>query len=186
MAIAYLGLGSNVGESAAHLAAACALLQQHPAIGVEAVSSLYRSAPVGVTEQAWFVNAAARLQTELSPRSLLAVTQAVERRVGRAPTYRWGPRVVDIDLLLYDNAQLQTRHLTIPHAALEERAFALVPLYELAPHLCLPSGRAIKHLLDALPAHEDVQPVGPLNWRQPASFTHGDSRESSRTSPTSP
>ncbi|ETW96921.1 MAG: hypothetical protein ETSY1_24685 [Candidatus Entotheonella factor] len=162
MAIAYLGLGSNIGDREVHLSDACGLLHQHPAIAVEAVSSLYRSAPVGVTGQAWFVNAAARLQTDLSPRSLLAVTQAVERRVGRTPTYRWGPRVVDIDLLLYGDLQLRTRYLTIPHAALHERAFVLVPLYELAPHLSLPSGNAIKTLLDALPSHEDVQPIGLL------------------------
>jgi 2-amino-4-hydroxy-6-hydroxymethyldihydropteridine diphosphokinase len=171
MAITYLGLGSNIGDRAAHLSDACGLLHQHPAITVEAVSSLYRSAPVGVTEQAWFLNAAARLQTDLSPPSLLTVTQGVERRVGRTPTYRWGPRVVDIDLLLYDDLQLQTRHLTIPHAALQERAFVLVPLHELAPHLCLPSGHAIKTLLDALPSHEDVQPIGRF---APAPFTHGD------------
>ena len=168
MAIAYLGLGSNMGDPATHLAATCDLLHQHPAITVEAVSSLYRSAPVGVTNQAWFVNATVRLQTDLSPRSLLAVTQAVERRVGRTPTYRWGPRVVDIDVLLYGDLQLQTRYLTIPHAALQARAFVLVPLYELAPHLCLPSGEAIKTLLDALPSHEDVQRIG----RFP--FMHGD------------
>jgi 2-amino-4-hydroxy-6-hydroxymethyldihydropteridine diphosphokinase len=150
-------------------------LHQHPVITVEAVSSLYRSAPVGVTEQAWFINAAARLQTDLSPRSLLAVTQAVERRVGRTPTYRWGPRVVDIDLLLYDDLQLQTRYLTIPHVALQVRAFVLIPLHELDPHLCLPSGRAINTLLDALLAHEDVQPIGPF-YDSPSHspFTHGD------------
>lgn len=168
MAIAYLGLGSNLGDRAAHLSEACGLLHRHPAIIVDAVSSLYRSVPVGVTDQAWFVNAAARLQTDLSPRSLLAVTQAVERRVGRTPTYRWGPRVVDIDLLLYDGLQLRSRDLTIPHVALQERAFVLVPLYELAPHLSLPSGHAIKTLLDALPSHEDVQPIGPFP------FSHGD------------
>ncbi|PON19315.1 2-amino-4-hydroxy-6-hydroxymethyldihydropteridine diphosphokinase [Candidatus Entotheonella serta] len=160
MAIAYLGLGSNIGDRVAHLSDACGLLHQHPAITVEALSSLYRSAPVGVTDQAWFVNAAARLQTDLSPSSLLAVTQAVERRVGRTPTYRWGPRVVDIDLLLYGDRQLRTQYLTVPHVALQERAFVLVPLYELAPDLCLPSGAAIKALLDALPSYEDVQPIG--------------------------
>jgi 2-amino-4-hydroxy-6-hydroxymethyldihydropteridine diphosphokinase len=175
MATAYVGLGSNIGDAAAHLSHACALLHQHPAIAVEAVSSLYRSAPVGVTDQAWFVNAVARLQTNLSPRSLLAVTQAVERRVGRTPTYRWGPRVVDLDLLLYDDLQLQTRYLTIPHAAMLERAFVLIPLYELAPHLCLPSGHSIKTLLDTLPSHEDVQPIGAF-YELPshAPFTHGD------------
>lgn len=163
MAVVYLGLGSNMGDRAAHLSDACGLLHRHPAIAVEAVSSLYRSAPVGVTDQAWFINVVARLQTSLSPRSLLAVTQATERRVGRTPTYRWGPRVIDIDLLLYGALQLHTRSLTIPHAALQERAFVLVPLHELAPDLCLPSGYAVKQLLDALPAHEDVQPIGPFN-----------------------
>lgn len=162
MAITYLGLGSNMGDRVAHLANACDLLHQHPAITVEAVSSLYHSAPVGVTEQAWFINAAAQVQTDLSPRALLTATQAVERRVGRTPTYRWGPRVVDIDILLYGDLQLRTRLLTIPHAALQERAFVLLPLYELAPHLCLPSGEAIQTLLDALPSHEDVQPIGPF------------------------
>jgi len=175
MATAYVGLGSNMGDSAAHLSDACALLHQHPAITVEAVSSLYHSAPVGVTEQAWFVNAVARLRTDLSPRSLLAVTQAVERRVGRTPTYRWGPRVVDIDLLLYDDLQLQTRYLTIPHVALQERAFVLIPLQELDPHLCLPSGHTIKALLDTLPLHEDVQPIGRFyDLPSHLPFTHGD------------
>jgi 2-amino-4-hydroxy-6-hydroxymethyldihydropteridine diphosphokinase len=163
MAIAYLGLGSNIGDSAARLSEACDLLHQHPAVTVEAASSLYRSAPVGVADQPWFVNAAARLQTTLSPRSLLAVTQAVERRVGRIPTYRWGPRVVDLDLLLYDDLQLHARFLTIPHPALQDRAFVLIPLYELAPHLRLPSGHTLTTLLDALPPHGDVQRLGPFD-----------------------
>ncbi len=175
MAIAYLGLGSNIGDGAAHLTDACGLLHQHPAVTVEAVSSLYRSAPVGVINQAWFVNAVTRLQTTLSPRSLLAVTQATERRVGRTPNYRWGPRVVDIDILLYDTLRLDTPYLTIPHAALQERAFVLVPLHELAPDLWLPSGHTLKELLDALPAHEDVQPIGPFNTTPMYNpFTHGD------------
>jgi 2-amino-4-hydroxy-6-hydroxymethyldihydropteridine diphosphokinase len=177
-----------MGDSAAHLSNACGLLHQHPAISVEAVSSLYRSAPVGVTEQAWFVNAAARLQTDLSPCSLLTVTQAVERRVGRTPTYRWGPRVVDIDLLLYGDLQLQTRYLTLPHAALQERAFVLVPLYELAPHLRLPSGHTIQTLLDALPSHEDVQPIGPFYSIHPHIHISPTEtkRESSGTPPAGP
>ncbi len=162
MAIVYVGLGSNIGDRESHLMDACRLLHLHPAIAVEAVSSLYRSAPVGVTDQASFVNAVARLQTTLSPPSLLTVTQATERRVGRTPTYHWGPRVVDIDLLLYDALQLRLPYLTIPHAALPERAFVLVPLQELAPDLGLPSGHHIKNLLDALPTHEDVQPIGPF------------------------
>lgn len=168
MAIVYVGLGSNIDDREGHLIDACRLLHLHPAIAVETVSSLYRSAPMGVTDQALFVNAVARLQTTLSPLSLLAVTQATERRVGRTPTYHWGPRVVDIDLLLYDNLQIHLPYLTIPHAEMQNRAFVLVPLRELAPDLSLPSGCHIKNLLDALPDHEDVQPIG----RFP-SFIHG-------------
>lgn len=169
MAIVYLGLGSNIDDRESHLTDACRLLHLHPAIAVETVSSLYRSAPVGVTDQALFVNAVARLQTTLSPRSLLAVTQATERRVGRTPTYHWGPRVVDIDLLLYDDVQVHSPSLTIPHTEMQNRAFVLVPLQELAPDLSLPSGYHIKDLLNALPGYEDVQPIGHF-----PSFIHGD------------
>ncbi len=170
MAIVYIGLGSNVGDREGHLADVYHLLQQHPAIAVDAVSSCYRSAPMGVTDQASFLNAVARLQTTLSPRSLLAVTQAIERRVGRTPTYRWGPRVVDIDLLLYDSLQLRSPDLSIPHVEIQNRAFVLVPLLELAPDLSLPSGHPLQKILADLPDFEDVQPIGPF-----PSFTHGDS-----------
>jgi 2-amino-4-hydroxy-6-hydroxymethyldihydropteridine diphosphokinase len=161
MAVVYLGLGSNLGERAQHLARACATLQQHPAMCVQAVSSLYQTAPVGVTAQPWFLNAVARLQTTLSPPSLLRVTQATERRLGRTITFHWGPRVIDIDILLYDTLQLHTPILTIPHAELRERAFVLVPLHELAPELRLPTGEPVHELLSAL-MDDGVQRIGPF------------------------
>jgi 2-amino-4-hydroxy-6-hydroxymethyldihydropteridine diphosphokinase len=162
MAVVYLGLGSNLGDRAQHLAQACATLHRHPAITVQAVSSLYHTAPVGVTNQAWFLNAVARLQTALTPLSLLSVTQATERRLGRTPAARWGPRVIDIDLLLYDAVQICRPFLTIPHAALHERAFVLVPLHELAPDLQLPSGAWVRDLLATLPDDGSVQRCGPF------------------------
>jgi 2-amino-4-hydroxy-6-hydroxymethyldihydropteridine diphosphokinase len=162
MAIAYLGLGANLGDRAQQLARACATLHQHPAITVQAVSSLYHTAPVGVTDQAWFLNAVARLQTSLTPTALLSVTQAIERRLGRTPAPRWGPRVIDIDILLYDAVYLQRPFLTIPHPALHERAFVLVPLQELAPDLQLPGGTRVRNLLATLPNDAGVQRYGPF------------------------
>jgi 2-amino-4-hydroxy-6-hydroxymethyldihydropteridine diphosphokinase len=162
MAVVYLGLGSNLGDRTQHLVRACATLQQHPAIRVQAVSSLYHTAPVGVTEQPWFLNAVARLETTLTPQSLLSVTQATERRLGRTITFHWGPRVIDIDILLYDTLQLRTPFLTVPHAALWERAFVLVPLQELAPELQLPTGGQVHELLSSLADSDGVQRVGPF------------------------
>lgn len=150
MAIVYVGLGSNIGDRTQYLVQACAMLQQHAAITVKAVSSLYKTDPVGVTEQDWFLNAVARLDTTLSPIALLNVTQNTEQRLGRVPTFRWGPRCIDIDILLYDDVEVRTPDLTIPHALLHERAFVLVPLHELAPDLLLPGGETVRDLLTAL------------------------------------
>lgn len=163
MAVVYVGLGSNMGDRASHLTDACATLHQHPAITVQAVSSLYRTAPVGFTAQAWFLNAVACLHTTLSPPALLSVTQATERRLGRVATFHWGPRVIDIDILLYDALQLHTPFLTIPHAALQERAFVLIPLHELAPDLQLPSGVPVHELLSSLAYDDSVERLGPFS-----------------------
>ena len=176
MAVVYLGLGSNLGDRAQHLAQACATLHRHPAMTVQAVSSLYHTAPVGVTNQAWFLNAVARVHTALTPLSLLSITQATERRLGRTPAARWGPRVIDIDLLLYDAIQLSRPFLTIPHAALHERLFVLVPLHELAPDLQLPSGAWVRDLLATLPNDGSVQRFGPF-----PPFVDGDPNESPGT-----
>src|SRR5262249_30306864 len=133
MAVVYIGLGSNIGDRTQHLVDACATLHRHPAIAVARVSSLYHTAPVGFTAQDLLLNAVACLQTTLRPPALLRVTQATERRLGRVTTWRWGPRIIDLDILVYDALQIHTPSLTIPHAALHERRFVLVPLAELAP-----------------------------------------------------
>lgn len=175
MAIVYLGLGSNIDDRTAYLVQACTTLHIHPAIEVQATSSLYRTAPVGYTDQDWFLNAVIRLDTTLSPFALLSVTQATERRVGRVSTLRWGPRCIDLDILLYDDLKIDEPHLTIPHAALNERAFVLVPLHELAPDLQLPSGERIGALLTTLSSH-GVERLGPF-----PPFADGVRHESSGT-----
>ena len=162
MAVVYLGIGSNIGDCRQNLVRACGLLHQHPAVVVQAVSSLYETDPVGFTAQDTFLNAAARVRTTLRPESLLAITQAVESRLGREPAIRWGPRVIDIDLLLYDTLQVHRPFLDIPHKALSERLFVLVPLSELEPDLRLPSGESIQQHIAALPDQGGVRRVGPF------------------------
>ena len=131
MALARIGLGSNLGDSVATIEAAFAALGS---LGtVRARSSLYRSAPWGVADQPDFVNAAALLETQLAPHPLLEALKKLEVRLGRVATFRWGPRAIDLDILAYDDVRLDEPGLTIPHARLHERAFALVPLAEIDP-----------------------------------------------------
>ena len=138
MHTAYVGLGSNLGSKAGNLQAALNKLAQLPTIHITQVSSLYETAPVGVTEQPEFVNAVAALETPLSALDLLGVLLHLENKMGRVRTFRWGPRVIDLDLLLYGDAQITLPNLTVPHPRLRERAFVLTPLAEIAPDLALP------------------------------------------------
>lgn len=150
MAVVYLGLGSNLGDREYALASACRLLDKHPAIVVQDVSSLYETAPVGVAAQGPFLNAVIRAQTDLRAESLLAVTQATESRMGREPGVKWGPRIIDIDILLYGSLVMQRPFLEVPHRSMGERLFVLVPLSELAPELVVPGQGAIAGLVAAL------------------------------------
>lgn len=137
MSTAYLSLGTNEGDRLALLRTAVARLA---ALGPVAVSSVYETAPVGLTDQPDFWNIAVRLETSLSPADLLTQTQAIEAELGRTRTVRWGPRTMDIDILLFDDTVIDTETLTIPHPRLHERQFVLVPLLELWPEAALPPG----------------------------------------------
>ncbi len=131
MGLARIGVGANLGDAEATVRAALAALAD---LGtVVRASSLYRTKAWGVEAQPDFVNAAALLETTLEPRALLHALKALEARLGRRPTYRWGPRVVDLDILAYDDAVVDEPDLVIPHPRLRERAFALVPLAEIEP-----------------------------------------------------
>lgn len=146
---AFLSLGSNLGDRAATLHAA---LEELGRRGVRIVrrSSLYETAPVGVTGQPVFLNLAVEVETTLEPEDLLAACQAVERDLGRVRVERWGPRTVDIDILLYDHRTVATPELVIPHPRLTERRFVLVPLLEIAPQAALPDGRRLEIFLPAV------------------------------------
>ena len=139
---AFLGLGSNQGDRAALLAQAVSRLNGVPGIQVVAVSSLYATAPVGVEDQPEFLNAAAEIRTVLAPRELLAACLRTEAGLGRVRTERWGPRTIDLDVLLYGDRRLAEEGITLPHPRLPERAFVLAPLAEIAPGLVL-EGRTI-------------------------------------------
>jgi 2-amino-4-hydroxy-6-hydroxymethyldihydropteridine diphosphokinase len=129
MGVARIGIGSNTGAAAANVQTAFDRLEE---LGtVTARSSLYRTKAWGVTAQPDFFNAAALLETRHPPHELLRELQRIEREMGRVATYRWGPRVIDLDILAYDDLAIDEPELTIPHARLRERAFALAPLAEI-------------------------------------------------------
>jgi len=132
---AYLSLGGNLGDPARTMAAALRLLDDDPDTRVDAVSSLYRTPPWGKTDQPDFLNAAARLETTRAPRDLLELCLDVERRLKRERRERWGPRLVDLDILLFEGEVIDEPGLEIPHPRMLERAFVLVPLFEIAPAL---------------------------------------------------
>lgn len=131
MALAYIGIGSNEGDPAANVEAAIARLQE---LGtVTARSRLYRTKPWGPSDQPDFVNAVAALETQVEPRALLGRLKTIESELGRTPTYRWGPRVIDLDILTYGDLAVDEADLVVPHPRLYERAFVLVPLAEVEP-----------------------------------------------------
>ena len=157
----YLGLGSNVGEREEHLRAAIRMLGEH-GVEVEAVSSAYETEPVGeVLDQPDFLNAAARIRTELEPEALLDVCKAIEAEQGRAfGGPRHGPRPIDLDLLLLGDIELSTERLELPHREVTSRRFVLVPLLELDPELTLPGGSRLQEALDRLPGGQRVSRAG--------------------------
>ncbi len=146
MATAYIGMGSNVGDKEKNISDALKLLKTQPEIKVRKTAPLYRSAPVGYTEQDWFLNTVIEVETTLSPDKLLQKLLQTEKRLGRVRTIRWGPRTLDLDLLLYGNSTINTADLVIPHPRMLERAFVIVPLADLNPNLVLANGKTAKEL----------------------------------------
>jgi dihydroneopterin aldolase/2-amino-4-hydroxy-6-hydroxymethyldihydropteridine diphosphokinase len=130
-------LGSNVGDKAANIRQAIARLDSEPGIDIDRVSHLYRTAPWGNSDQDWFINACVLGATSLGPHDLLRRCKAIEMQIGRLPGPRWGPRVIDIDILFFGETVLETADLTLPHKEMFNRSFVLVPLAEIA------AGRAV-------------------------------------------
>ena len=148
----YIGLGSNLATPLEQLRSALTALTALPQTQLIAQSSFYASDPLGPADQPRYVNAVAALDTELSPLALLDALQTIELEQGRTrKAERWGPRTLDLDILLFGERQLDEPRLTVPHYHMHARAFVLYPLAEIAPDLQLPDGRALTELLDACP-----------------------------------
>lgn len=154
---ATLGLGSNIGDKAANIARAIQLLTKDGAIKLVKRSRDYRSPPWGIVEQEPFVNACISVATKLTPHNLLARCQHVENDMGRVRHQKWGPRIIDVDVLTYRDQQLHEPDLIVPHPYIAERAFVLLPLREIAPDLVIAGAP-----LDELIAKIDSTGVAPL------------------------
>lgn len=147
MSLVYLSLGSNLSDRYGNLRRALSLLQEH--VKITAVSPVFATAPWGDLDQPQFLNICAAAVTSLSPHDLLAVTQQIERALGRQPSRHWGPRLIDIDILFFDNQILQDEVLTIPHPHVAERAFVLAPLATIVPNLRHPqTGATVQEMLE--------------------------------------
>jgi 2-amino-4-hydroxy-6-hydroxymethyldihydropteridine diphosphokinase len=150
---AYLSLGSNLGDREANLREALDRLKP------TRVSPIYETAPVDYTNQGWFLNLVAEVETDRFPRQALAWTQRIERELGRVRTVPKGPRTIDIDILLFGDVVMRTPDLEIPHPRMAERRFVLQPLADLAPDLCHPiTGRTVREMLASLPDTVVVRP----------------------------
>ncbi len=157
MATAFISLGSNMGDRIAYLQRALQALEEEP-VSLGAVSPLYETAPVGGPPQARFFNACASFDTLLLPAALLRRLQAIETGLGRRRLERWGPRTIDLDLLLYENVIMHTPALELPHPRLAERDFVLQPLSVIAPALRIPgTGESVLRLLMERPPTAGVR-----------------------------
>jgi len=149
--IAYIGLGSNLAQPVEQIKAARLAIASLESVEELAFSSLYKSPPMGPPEQPDYVNAVMAIATTLSPESLLQCLQAIENSQGRVRGIRWGARTLDLDILLYDDLQIQLPYLTVPHVGIAERAFVLYPLFEIAPELTVPGLGSLAELRDKCP-----------------------------------
>jgi 2-amino-4-hydroxy-6-hydroxymethyldihydropteridine diphosphokinase len=159
---AAIGLGGNLGDRRGFIGRALAALAEQPGIRLVAVSALYETEPWGKTDQPRFLNAAARIATALPPRSLLAAAIAVERSLGRERGERWGPRTIDLDILLYGDRTIDEPGLTVPHPRLTERPFVLAPLADVVPDARI-AGRTVREWL-AETGRAGLTVVEPPGW----------------------
>jgi len=153
-----IALGSNLGDKSGNIEAAIGHLGEHGDVQVVRRSRNFATEPWGKTDQDWFVNACVAVRTELAARELLDRCQEIERRMGRVPTEKWGPRIIDLDLLVYRDAVIREPDLVLPHPHIGERAFVLAPLMDIAPDLVI-GGRSARALCAAI----DLAGVRPLD-----------------------
>ena len=159
MTLAYIAIGSNLASPLEQVNAAVEALGEIPQSRIVAVSSFYRTPPLGPQDQPDYLNAAVVLETELDPEALLDNTQRIELQQGRVrKAERWGPRTLDLDIMLFGDAVINSERLTVPHYDMKNRGFMLWPLFEIAPDLHFPDGPALRAVLDNLGAEK------PASW----------------------
>lgn len=156
---AYIGLGSNLGDKEANIRKALELLDEAPGVQVKKVASFYKTAPLYVTKQDWFLNTVAEIETSLDAHKLLAFLKETEKNLDRTPTIRWGPRTIDLDLLLFGSEKVQSPDLIVPHPRMTERAFVMVPLAEIASQLCVPGRGRAGELARLLSTDQSVEKI---------------------------
>ena len=163
-----LGLGGNLGDPRQTMSQALKILDETPSCRIEAVSRLYRTPPWGLTQQPAFLNCCARMVTSLQPEELMQLCLDIEHRLKRVRKVRWGPRLVDIDILTYGNLQIDSEMVTVPHPRMTERGFVLVPLAEIAPEVMV-RGKRITDWADII-ERDGILPVSNdgLWWKQPS------------------
>ena len=169
----FLSIGTNIGERAVNLQLAVRILMDKEDVEVKRVSSIYETVAVGYTEQADFLNIAVYVETLLGAEEMLAVCQSIENELGRVREFRWGPRIIDLDVLLYNHENIETEHLIVPHPRMYERAFVLVPLEEIADAECAMLEK-VKFALQSL----DREKEGVNQWKKIATvdeFVHFES-----------
>ena len=156
--IAYIGIGSNIGNKVRYCEKAIAEILKANRHKLLAQSSLFKTQPIGYTSQDWFVNGVIKIETELEPLDLLRILKTIESRMGRGETVRWGPRVIDLDILFFDEEEIKTEEVQIPHPSLHERQFVLIPLAEIDRNVIHPVlKKTVRELLEALKEDQGVE-----------------------------
>ncbi|MEC5426053.1 2-amino-4-hydroxy-6-hydroxymethyldihydropteridine diphosphokinase [Virgibacillus sp. C22-A2] len=164
MNIAYVALGTNIEPRDQHIANALELVSGHEHIRISKKSSIYQTAPVGYTDQADFLNMVIEIETSLSSLDLLGFCQKIERELGRKREIRFGPRTIDLDILVYNQENSETERLTIPHPRMHERAFVLIPLNELAPNLIISANGNRKSVADYIDRLSEREKKDVVKW----------------------
>jgi 2-amino-4-hydroxy-6-hydroxymethyldihydropteridine diphosphokinase len=159
--ICFVGLGSNMDDPAGHCLKAMHLISAAEGVNLLRISSLYRTEPIGSVEQDWFINAVAEIRSELTAHKLMKVLQDIENNMGRVRKEKWGPRIIDLDILLYGQDVIRDENLVVPHPELHRRRFILVPLCEIASYVIHPAfGVSIRGLMDRLDDEGIVEKYG--------------------------
>jgi 2-amino-4-hydroxy-6-hydroxymethyldihydropteridine diphosphokinase len=158
MTTVYIGLGSNVGDRIEHLRYALSHLQNKKGLKILRTSALYQTAPLGYEDQEWFVNAVVEGETSLAPLQLLELLQSIETKMGRDTPFRWGPRNIDLDLLIFGKRIVDEPDLTVPHPLADQRRFVMEPLAELAPEGMHPTRhKTFQEILEELGAAQEIK-----------------------------